>query len=145
MDPVTILSIAAAAGSLAFKCGTIVQTLYALRDRFRQAELTILSVIQDCRTIELAWSQIQKWAANNLDVDDEHNKLAERLQLSIYSGQLFMAELEKDLASLENIPKHCTLRRRTKIFWNESMLRVHQDRIQRQMCALTLLFKVIQL
>jgi hypothetical protein len=145
MDPVTILSIAAAAGSLAFKCGTIVQTLYALRDRFRQAELTILSVIQDCRTIELAWSQIQKWAANNLDVDDEHNKLAERLQLSIYSGQLFMAELEKDLASLENIPKHSTLRRRTKIVWNESMLRVHQDRIQRQTCALTLLLEVIQL
>jgi hypothetical protein len=145
MDPVTILSIAAAAGSLAFKCGTIVQTLYALRDRFRQAELTILSVIQDCRTIELAWSQIQKWAANNLDVDDEHNELAERLQLSIYSGQLFMAELEKDLASLENIPKHSTLRRRTKIVWNESMLRVHQDRIQRQTCALTLLLEVIQL
>jgi hypothetical protein len=145
MDPVTILSIASAAGSLAFKCGTIVQTLHGLRDKFKQAELTILSVIQDCRTIELAWSQIQKWAADNFDVDDEHDDLAERLQLSIYSGQLFMAELGKDLASLKNIPKHSTLRRRTKIVWNESMLRVHQDRLQRQMCALTLLLEVIQL
>jgi hypothetical protein len=145
MDPVTILSIAGAAGSLAFKCGTIVQTLHCLRERFKQAELTILSVIQDCRTIELAWSQIEKWAANNTNDDGEHEELAERLQDSIYSGKLFMAELEKDLASLERTPKYSALRRRTKIVWNESMLRVHQDRIQRQICALTLLLEVIQL
>lgn len=144
MDPVSLLSIATAAGSLAFKCGAIVRTLHCLRDRYKQAELTILSVMEDCRTIELAWSRIEKWAAHSLDVDEQY-ELAERLQLSIYSGQLFIAELEKELAALECTPKYSTLRRRTKIVWNESMLRVHQDRIQRQICSLTLLLELIQL
>jgi hypothetical protein len=145
MDPASILSIAGAASSLAFKCGTIVHTLYALTERYKQAELTILSVIQDCRTIELAWSRIERWAADSPDAFDNNDELAERLQLSIYAGQLFMEELEKDLSSLNDTPRYSTLRRRTKILWNESMLRVHQDRIQRQMCALTLLLEVIQL
>jgi hypothetical protein len=39
----------------------------------------------------LAWSQIEKWAANNTDDDGEHEELAERLQDYIYSGKLFMA------------------------------------------------------
>jgi hypothetical protein len=145
MDPVSIVSVASAAGSLAFKCATIVQTLHCLSEKYKKAELTILSFIQDCRTVELAWSRIERWAANSLDMFDDHEELAERLQLSIYAGQLFMAELEKDLASLEDTPKYSTLRRRTKIVWNESMLREHQDRIQRQVCALTLLLEVIQL
>lgn len=145
MDPASIISIAAAAGSLAFKCGTIVQTLHCLQERYKRAELTILSVIQDCRTIQLAWSRIEKWAGSGLEFLDDHEELAERLQLSIYAGQLFMAELEKDLDSLENTPKYSTLRRRTKILWNESLFREHQDRIQRQVCALTLLLEVIQL
>jgi hypothetical protein len=145
MDPASILSIASAAGSLAFKCGTIVKTLYTLTERYKQAELTILSVIQDCRTIELAWSRIERWAADSPDIFDDDQELAERLQMSIYAGQLFMAELEKDLSSLSCTPRYSTLRRRTKILWNETMFRVHQDRIQRQICALTLLLEVIQL
>ncbi|KAH7064305.1 hypothetical protein BKA63DRAFT_170678 [Paraphoma chrysanthemicola] len=145
MDPVSVLSIASAAGNLAFKCGTIVQTLHCLIERYRQAKLSILSVIQDCRTVELAWSRIERWAANNLDGLDDYEELGERLQMSIYAGQLFMAELEKDLASLKPTPKYSTLRRRTKILWNDALLREHQDRIQRQVCALTLLLEVIQL
>ncbi|KAH8730904.1 hypothetical protein GQ44DRAFT_823047 [Phaeosphaeriaceae sp. PMI808] len=145
MDPASIISIAGAAGSLAFKCGTIVQRLHSLTERYKQAELTILSVIQGCRTIELAWSRIERWAANSLYSFDDYEELGDRLQLSIYAGQLFMAELEKNLASLEDTPKYSTLRRRAKILWNESMLRVHQDRIQRQVCVLTLLLELIQL
>ncbi|KAH7075170.1 hypothetical protein FB567DRAFT_610765 [Paraphoma chrysanthemicola] len=145
MDPVSVLSIASAAGNLAFKCGTIVQTLHCLIERYRQAELTILSVIQGCRTVELAWSRIERWAANNLDGLDDYEELGERLQMSIYAGQLFMAELEKDLASLKPTPRYSTLRRRTKILWNDALLREHQDRIHRQVCALTLLLEVMQL
>lgn len=145
MDPMSVISIAGAAGSLAFKCGKIVQTLHCLRERYKRAELTILSVIQDCRTIQLAWSRIERWAASGFDALEDHGELAERLQLSIYAGQLFMAELEKDLGALDNTPRYSTLRRRTKILWNESMFREHQDRIQRQICALTLLLEVIKL
>jgi hypothetical protein len=114
MDPVSILSIARAAGSLAFQCGAIVRTLHCLRDKYKPAELTILSVVEDCRTIELAWLRIEKWAAHSLDVDEQY-EVAERLQLSIYSGQLLMAEVEKELISVECAPKYSTLRRRTKI------------------------------
>ncbi|KAL6708382.1 hypothetical protein ACN47E_002645 [Coniothyrium glycines] len=144
MDPASILSIVSAAGSLAFKCASIVQTLHSLTERYKQAELVIVSVIQDCRTIELAWSRIEIWAS--IDMEMLHDEeLAARLQHSIYTGQLTMTALEKDLANLANAPRYSALRRRTKIMWNESMLREHQDRLQRQVTVLTLLLTVIQL
>lgn len=145
MDPVSVFAIVSAAGNLAFKSGKVVQTLYELAEKYKQAEVTILSIIQECRTIELAWTRIERWAENGLDDYHDYEQLAERLQLSLYSGQLVMNELEKDLAALQTSPQFSKFRRKAKIVWNDRLLQDHQNRIRGQVCAMLLLLEVIQL
>jgi hypothetical protein len=145
MDPVTVVSLVSATSSLVFKCGKIIQALYQLAERYKQAELSILSIIEECRTIELAWSRIERWASQYLRDCDDYEALHERLQLSLYSGSLAMSALEKDITSIQNAPQFSTFRRRTKIIWNERTLQEHQNRIRGQVCGLTLLLEVIQL
>jgi hypothetical protein len=144
MDPISIITIVGAAGSLAFKCGMVIHTLYELMEKHKHAEISIMSIIQECRTIELAWSRIGRWAANGLD-DYDDDQLSERLQLSLYSGQLVMTELEKDLTSFLGKSQHSKFRRKAKIVWSERMLQDHQNRLRGQVCAMILLLDVIQL
>jgi hypothetical protein len=145
MDPATILSLVSASSSLTLKCGTIIKDLYQLAERYKHAEISILSIIDECRTIELAWSRIEQWATHNLQSCDDYEALQDRLQLSLYSGSLVMSELAKDLASVQDAPQISTFRRKTKFVWNQSLFKEHQDRIRGQVCALTLLLEVIQL
>ncbi|ORY08788.1 hypothetical protein BCR34DRAFT_388378 [Clohesyomyces aquaticus] len=145
MDPASVFSIVGAAGSLALNCGKVIHTLYDLAERYKDAEVAILSIIQECRTIELAWSRIERWVATGLDDYEDYEQLGDRLQLSLYHGQLVIAELEKDLFAIQKTPQYSRFRRRTKIVWNGSVLQAHQDRIRGQVCAMMLLLEVIQL
>ncbi|KAF2728326.1 hypothetical protein EJ04DRAFT_101995 [Polyplosphaeria fusca] len=145
MDPASVISIVSAAGSLVFKCGTIIQALHDLAERYKHAELTIMAIIQECHTIELAWSRIERWLACGLHRYEDSYQLGNRIALAVSSGQLIMAELEKDLASIEKTAPQRAFRRRTKLLWNEKMLQAHQYRIRGQVGALTLLLEVIQL
>ena len=145
MDPVSILSIVTATSNLVCKCGSVIQTLHDLAHRYKQAEVSILSIIQECQTIELAWSRIEQWAENGLNDYEDYDQLSNRLQNSLYSGQLVMAELEKDLFAIQEAPQHSRFRRKTKIIWNERLLHDHQDRIRGQVCAMMLLLEVIHL
>ena len=122
---------------LTIKCGNVIQALYELAQRYKQAELTILSVIEECHTIQLAWTRIEKWAIQQLDGSEEHDEL-ERLKLSPYTGQLVMCALEKDLSSMQNTPQFSNFRRRTKIIWNEKVIQDHRSRLHGQIGALTL-------
>lgn len=145
MDPATSLSLVSSSSNLALKCGKVVKELYQLAESYRDAEVSILSIITECRTIELAWNRIERWVAQNLGSIEDHEILQERLQLSLYSGSLVMGELEKDLAEVQGNPQFSTFRRRTKYLWNESLFKEHQHRIRGQICALTLLIEVMQL
>ena len=145
MDPTTILSVVNVSAGLTIKCGNVIQALYELAQRYKQAELTILSVIEECHTIQLAWTRIEEWATQNLVRSEEHDELLERLQRSLYTGQLVMCALEKDLSSMQNIPQFSNFRRRTKIVWNERVLQDHQNRLHAQIGALTLLLEVLSL
>jgi hypothetical protein len=145
MDPVSIVGLVSATSSLVFKCGKIIQSLYQLAERYKQAELSIISIIEECRTVELAWSRIERWASVYLRDCDDYESLHKRLQLSLYSGSLVVSALENDIASVQTAPQFSTFRRRTKILWNERTLQEHQNRIRGQVCGLTLLLEVIQL
>ena len=145
MDPTTILSVVNVSAGLTIKCGNVIRALYELAQRYKQAELTILSVIEECHTIQLAWTRIEKWAAQHLDGSEEHDELLERLKLSLYTGQLVMCALEKDLSSMQNTPQFSNFRRRTKIIWNEKVIQDHRSRLHGQIGALTLLLEVLSL
>ena len=121
----------------------MVVALHDLADKYESAELSILSFLQECETIQFAWTQIEQWATRNIETVENSDHLGHQLQRSIYCGQLVMSALESDLAKVN--PKSGNFRRRFALIWNDSLFRDHQSRIHSQVQALQLLLQVISL
>lgn len=143
MDPASIVGLVSACSNLVKTCGGVVETLYTLVETYKDAELSILSIIEECETVRFAWSRLEEWAESSARHIDSYEELLRRLQRSIYTGQLIMAALEEDLNN--TIPKTGTFRRRAGLIWNEAIFQAHQSRIRGQVSALQLLVQVINM
>ncbi|KAF2111029.1 hypothetical protein BDV96DRAFT_650631 [Lophiotrema nucula] len=143
MDPASVVGLVAACASLAKTTAGIAKSLNGLRETYKSAELSILSIAEECGTIELAWRQIQRWANANLAAIDDCESIAEQLQRSIYCGELVMAALEEELSKATASTSR--IARGLKMAWNDKSLAEHQMRIRGQVTSLQLLLQVISL
>jgi len=142
MEAISAISLISSCASLAKTCISVSKTLTDLAEKYKQAELTLHSLSAECETIELAWSRIECWASKNMDSIDDFDELLTRLAKSIHIGKLVMTELEKDL---QNLHRPGNLLWRTRLVWNETVMRDHQHRLRGQVGALVLLLEAIQL
>ena len=62
MDLVIIVQIVEGLLSLLLQCGHATKTLNDIAAKYRYAELTIISMIRDLDTTQLAWNQIGDWS-----------------------------------------------------------------------------------
>lgn len=124
-------------------CGGVVKALHTLAETYNDAELAILSMIEECENIRFAWSTLEDWATHSLRGMINCEQLLERLQRSIYSGQLIMTAMEQDLARA--MPNAGTFKRHASLVWNEGVLQAHQSRIRGQVAALQLLLQVVSM
>lgn len=143
MDPASIVGLVAACSSLTKQCASVVEILHGLIETYRYAELAILSIVQECETIQFAWRRIAVWANENLHCVDDFEELGERLQKSIYCGELVMSALEEELVTV--ISSSSRLKRRVGLLWNNGVFNEHQTRIRGQVQALQLLLQVMSL
>jgi len=143
MDPATVIGIVAACSSLVKTCGSVVNTMHTLLESYKGAELSILSITEECEIVRFAWSSLEDWVRKNLNGRTGEDEALQRLQRSVYAGQLIMAALEDDLAKA--IPKTGDIRRRVGLIWNETLFRGHQDRMRGQISALQLLLQVVSM
>lgn len=144
MEPISAISLISSCASLTKTCISVSKTLSDLADKYKHAELSILSLAEECNTIQLAWARIERWASQNLDNLDDFGELKERLPKSIYTGNLVMSALAEDLKNLQS-STGTGLRRKTRLVWNDTAMRDHQHRLRGQVTALTLLLGVLQL
>lgn len=141
-DPATALSIANASFGLVIKCAKVAQDLHELAAKFKHAELDILAAVDDCETIRLAWQRIAKWCEHWANPNAE---VLARLQQSLKVGDMVMSAMESDLTAFMNQSKPVGIRKRTRLVWNERLLRSHQERVRVQVTTMNLLMTVIQL
>ncbi|KAL8820176.1 MAG: hypothetical protein Q9191_007569 [Dirinaria sp. TL-2023a] len=150
MDPVSIFAIVEGAGGLAIKCISLAKTLSDISGKFREARLTILSMVQNLEIVQLAWERIDKWSQKYLRdgieaLCEEDEKLFKRLETSLHVGNLVMEALEEDLLPFQRKLDRLGLRGKASIVWSESTLNAHQDRLGHQVQAMTCLLQTIQL
>jgi hypothetical protein len=143
MDPASIVGLVAACATLVKTCGGVVKLLHKVAKSYSDAELSILSVIEECESIKFAWSRLEAWTIKNIHGVEDHDELLERLRKSLYNGQLVMTALEEDL--IKAVPKTGAFRRRAWLTWNENAFQVHQTRIRGQLAALQLLLQVVSM
>ncbi|KAI9877767.1 MAG: hypothetical protein M1830_002897 [Pleopsidium flavum] len=147
-DPVTIVAIVNGSFGLALKCAKVAKDLHDLAEKYKHAELAILSMVEECEVIQLAWSRIQGWCQGWADDASCDHQLLGRLNQSLIVGTMVMSALEKELpSSSEDTDSRVStgFRWRSKVVWNETAFQIHQDRIRGQVGALNLLLQVIKL
>lgn len=64
VDPFSIISLIEGSISLVVQCGSVIKTLKDFADSHKQARITIMSMVQEIDTIELACSRIVEWSQN---------------------------------------------------------------------------------
>ncbi|KAF2657010.1 hypothetical protein K491DRAFT_677641 [Lophiostoma macrostomum CBS 122681] len=143
MDPVTIISLGGACSGLVNKCGSVVKTLHNLIEAYKYADLSIMSLSEECANIQFAYSHVEQWASQ--DPTGSHNlgPFLNRLQQTMQSGQLVFSALEEDLKRL--VPKTSSLRRRATLVWHEALFDSHRIRLRGQAASLHLLLTVISM
>jgi len=128
---------------LALKCGKIAADLKVIASTWKQAELSVLELINNCRMLETVLRRIDlvtKYPEIRLD-DDTFQQLQSSLEL----GGIVISALEQDLNSVMNIEPNTIFRQKTKIMWQESVIKMHQERVTRQLTAITVLLKLMEL
>jgi hypothetical protein len=143
MDPASVVGLVAACGSLVKTCAGVIKTLHDVVELYKDAELSILSMIDECENIRFAWASLEGWVNDHLRGMDNYELLLERFQRSIYVGQLSLSALEKDLA--KSSAKPSAFRRRANMVWNVTIFQEHQNRIRGHNAALQLLLQVISM
>ena len=144
-DPVTILSIINGSLGLALRIGTVINALYDISQKLKQAQLTILSTITECETIQTAWIAIERWASSHPGGTAIESELLERLNKSLLNGQMVISAFEDDLIAWSRKSTNPSFLSRSKIVWEENTFSQHQFRIRGQVAAMTLLLQVINL
>lgn len=145
MDPVGAFSVVAGAAGLAVQCAGVAQKLYNLASNFKNAELTIRCLADECDTIRLAWRRIEQWTRDWADDVAADIEVLERLNKSAVTGSMIMTSLEEGISSLGIPSTPATFRRRAAVVWRENDLIAHRDRIRGMVAAVHVLLEVIKL
>ena len=143
MDPVSVISIVTGAASLAVQCAQVAKSLHDLSGKFKDAHLTISSALQELEIIQLAWERIERLLRTWEESDGADAELLQRLFRQLEFGDMVMTALLGDMSEYQQ--GSYSFRQRSKIVWNDSLFRAHQDRIRGQATAMTLLLSVLQM
>jgi hypothetical protein len=143
MDLVSVVGLVAACASLVKTSSSVVKSLHDISGVYRDAELSILSLIEVCDTTRFAWAKLEEWANKSLSTMEDSDEVLKRFQRSLYAGGLMLGALEQDIAKA--IPKTGAFRRRVNLVWNAAAFQEHQNRIRDQNLALQLLLQVLSM
>ncbi|PSN64119.1 hypothetical protein BS50DRAFT_576728 [Corynespora cassiicola Philippines] len=142
------MEIVGAVASLAQICAGVMTGLQHLVGTYQQSDNIILSVLDECENLKLAWLFIRRWVESQRDQPEElAAALIDRFKKSIASGKQLMEALEKDIERAKNdepgrLQKY---KRKTYIVWKVKAFSEHQERIRGQIEALTLLIVILRL
>ena len=144
MDPASIIGLVDASLGLAIKCGSIGKHLNTIASQYKHARLTILSMVQNLDSLQLAWDRISIWSRSYVpDQDVADNSLVERLERFLETRALVIEALDEDLSTYN--PDDLSFTQRSRLIWNSQVLQDHQNRLRDQATSMTLLLQAIQL
>jgi hypothetical protein len=143
MDPFTIISLVQTAASLSLKCGQLAVALRSLAQKYEQAELTILSLVNQCETLETVVKQITTWDRTRDCGAEVDGEVWAKLDSTLEVSHLAILALEKDLVPLGD-------GRNVLGFWHKSRIvrdwqgfTQHENLLRGQFSCLSLLLHIV--
>lgn len=138
-DPITIIG---SVGALANIIGVVtksVQSILDLKDRWKEADLTLLSLASQLGVLKTALIQIREWMNNDLEGDPYH-QLVMDLDVSVQCCELLVAKIDMLLGELGNkIDEPLDFASIVKLVFQEKNIDDVQKMLGQQISALNLL------
>lgn len=148
MDPVTAIGLLSGAFQIAQYIKDTVGALNHLFGKFKDADLTILSLISELKTIRSAITQLHEWASYNVRDSTEPDEYVEGLEVALDGCRAVMEVLSDEVSALTRgamlSDTGVGFRTRVKVVWSEDSMKVHQERLRAQVQALQLLLQACQ-
>lgn len=159
MDPLSAIS---GVAQIAQVTTQTIHGLAVLRSKYKNADLTIRSLIGELSTIKSAVIQLDDWARYNqhnygnggigngygsAGAVGAVNEYDEGLSVAIEGCRAIMDVLAEEVNALAHNTADGTVvgfTARAKVVWNEGMMRDHQDRLHAQVMALQLMLQACQ-
>ena len=146
MDPISIVSLVDASIDLTLKCASAVKKLNDIVAKYKNAKLSIMSMIQNLDAMQVAWQRIGAWwvVYRPLENADE-DQFTQRMTRFLETGTLVLDALDDKLRILLNADGDIKLPQRARLIWSGSSLQRHQNSIRDQATSMTLLLQAISL
>jgi hypothetical protein len=144
MDPISITGTVLA---ITAKCLTTARTLYTLREKYKDAQLTITAIYSESRVIGASLSHIQSIILESPEV--LHSNLQTRPELeSIFDHaltgcMLVFSVLDEEVEKLNNNVESAW--NRATAVWKEDTMKDLLQQIRGQQIAISLLIQVLQM
>ena len=149
MDP---LSITASVVGISGACASVIKTRKDVYDKYKQADLTIASIISETGAVQAALSQIEsllKRDGNAVVAQfKEQPVLAQAFDTAITGCRMLYSCLEKELDELAEALEHngsLDWKRKFKAAWRQDTMAALQQQIRGQEQALMMLLAGLQM
>lgn len=149
MDPVTAFGVVAGGVQVVQAIVCTIEGLSSLRGKYKNADLTIRSLIGELSTIKAAINQLSDWSKYNSQKSASNREYDEGLDVALEGCHAIMEVLAEEVAGLcENTNMGSTgvlgFKARMRVVWNDALMQNLEDRLHAQVRALNLLLQACQ-
>jgi hypothetical protein len=137
-DPISIIGTFGAAANIIEVLGKTISTIRELRDEWKEADLTYLSLAAQLTALKAALTKIKEWTDNELG--DPHHQLVMDLDVSMSCLRMLIGKIDTLLSKLhQTADETLDLSSKVKLVFGNKNIDDVQKLIERQTSALTFL------
>lgn len=147
MDPVSAFGLFSGGIQVVQAIASTVHGLNQLYGKFKDADLTIQSLIQELHCISAALTSLEKWTRQNSANGLQSEEFSRDLAVARDGCHVIMEVVSHDVSTLVQQSREngiTGIRTRIRVVWNEETMRGHQEKLHSQVMALQLLLQVCQ-
>lgn len=150
MEPVSAIGLSASLIGCIKIITTSINSLLALKTKYRQADLTVQLFLGQLSTLRAALNQICDWITFSLVGVPRHEQLVSDLTISIEGCQVLLLILSDRIASFDrngvdrDETEFLSVRGKTRLLWAESESNQYISLLNNQISALNLLLTALQ-
>jgi hypothetical protein len=137
-DPISIIGTFGAAANIVDVIGKTISTIRELRDEWKEADLTFLSLAAQLTALKAALTKIKEWTDN--EFGDPHHQLVMDLDVSMSCCRMLIGKIDLLLSKLHHTgDETLDFSSKVKLVFGNKNIDDVQKLIEQQTSALTLL------
>jgi len=143
MEPSAIVGLCGSCIGIAYRAGKLAHDIHDLRHKFKDVDISLLSVKSQASAIQAVTEILSRWLDNpQVQVD---GSLQLQLASILDACEFLLGFIQEHVSKATQSQQKLGFRSRSKYLWNESSLNGYRDMLQTQVQTLQLILQCIQL